>query len=428
MRLDLPDNDGGGAGGASSSGGGANGGASGGDEKTPEIVHRRHSSDPFHGPGGTDPFHGLGEKDPFSGQNDPFSSQDPFSGEAGDAWEDPSAFYDKPPQRQPIPARSDHTPSSSLATQSSGSGGGGASAHQTPSRGFDDNYINSADFTGDSSYEDTNEVLKNIRLMKHLSDSGSDPFHPASDVFMGHNKSLESQGSSGGAGNEQPASDLTPPKTDSYEFPSELAKYPLKREPDSEYQVPRCKEEPTLHMFNYSAKLGPPTAGVTRHESFSRSRNMPLPPLPTEGPAHAPPLPARTGSNTNKPPLPGNHPSMRKQQQQQQSAEEQPKPRLPPMNHPWGNKKRHLGDAAPPTSDGNPPLPPRKKDGPEMTGTSPQPPPPQQQPQQQTRNEDLAFRELIALGYSKAEIDRALRITNDYSMAKMILQEFGGRH
>ena len=107
---------------------------------------------------------------------------------------------------------------------------------------------------------------------------------------------------------------------------------------------------------------------------------------------------------------------MRKQQ-----VEEPPK--LPPLNHPWGNKRLPI-ESTTPTTDNNPPLPPRKKEAPlggEMAGAAPQSPP--------QRKEDLALRELLALGYSKAEIERALKITkNDYTMAKMILQEFGGRH
>lgn len=426
MRMDLPEDE------------VVNSGS--GNSATPEVLHRRVSSDPFHSTGGADPF---------SSQADPFSSQDPFSGGAGGAWEDPAAFYDKPPQRQPIPARSEASglglPQSNIAAGTSG-GGGGTSGLPAGISGFDDSFINSADFTGDSSYEDTCEVLKNLRMMHSSGDmSGKkDHYGAASEVFMGQDKTTENNGGGGGAPggggmrDEMSGADLTPPKTDSYEFPAELAKYPLKRElgnPDS--QPPKAREEPTLHTFNYSSKPQgssnlTSSTSVTRHESFSRSsRNMPLPPLPTEVSGQqqhhrqqvdqAPPLPARAISNSGKPPLPGNHPSTRKQH-----TGDQDPPRLPPLNHPWGNKRVPL-DAGTPSSDSNPPLPPRKKDGPlnvEMGGTpSPQPPP------QQQRKEDLAFRELVALGYSKAEIDRALKITkNDYSMAKMILQEFGGRH
>ena len=405
------------------------GGMVGGGEKssTQDAIHKRHSSDPFHG----------GSADPFA--------QDPFGGDSGaTAWDDPAAFYDKPPSRQPIPVRSEPlaaaTTSSVSTTQpgTTGSSGGGGIV-------LDEHAINSADYTGESSYEDTMEVLQNLQMMKN---SGADPYAPAAAVFMGQDsKKPELQ-----SHNEILSPDLNQEK-DSYQFPTELAKYPLKTRPEAGPTPatmpidtqPRCKEEPTLHTFNYSPKLphssAVPTsssASVTRHESFNRgsSRNMPLPPLPTEAPSqqpspwqphpvdHAPPLPARTMPNSGgKPPLPGNHPSMRKTATTP-STDEQP-PRLPPPNHPWGNK-RHPGEPADSSSQGNPPLPPRKKDGSSGADMPGALPPVQQQA---SRKDDLAMRELIALGYSKAEIDRALKITrNDYNMAKMILQEFGGRH
>ena len=443
VRLDLLDSEegsGSSVGQASGSGGDSRGGGDG--EKQPTALHRRHSSDPFHGTDGTDPF---------SGQADPFSNQDPFSGGASSAWEDPAAFYDKPPQRQPVPARSD-------SAESPAKSGGNSSSF---GQGFDDSFINSTDFTGESSYEDTCEVLKNLRMMKNSMGQGTgggghtEHYAPASEVFMGgadkanraENHGPGGGGGNGGAGIEQSSPDLSCKVGDSYEFPTELAKYPLKQReatPTSmpEAPPPKTREEPTLHTFNYSSKTqascpissGP--GGVARQESFNRSsRNMPLPPIPGETPPppsqhnlrqqpsvdHAPPLPARTNVSTGKPPLPGNHPAMRKQV-------EDP-PRLPPLNHPWGNK-RHPIDNATPTADNNPPLPPRKKEtslGIEMPGASPQSPPQQQSPAQ--RKEELALRELLALGYTKAEIERALKITrNDYTMAKMILQEFGGRH
>ena len=442
MRMDLMESNEGGV-------------VGGGDKSTQEaIVHKRHSSDPFHG-GATDPF-----------------AQDPFGGDSGaSAWDDPAAFYDKPPSRQAIPARSEPsavttaTTSSMSSTQAgptlAGRSGGISSQQQLPSVGIvlDEQAINSADFTGESSYEDTMEVLQNLQLMK----SGADPYAPTSAVFMGQDNKKTDQHSHHLQQQVQGRNEMSSPDSnqekDSYQFPTELAKYPLKAKPEggpSPAQAtmpiesqPRCKEEPTLHTFNYSPKLphSPavvPTSsasGVTRHESFSRSsRNMPLPPLPTEVPTqkqqqqpspwqphpvdHAPPLPARTVPNAGgKPPLPGNHPSMRKAP----PTDEQP-PRLPPPNHPWGNK-RHPGEPTDSAGQGNPPLPPRKKDGSSGAELPGAPPPAAQQQQASSRKDDLAMRELIALGYSKAEIDRALKITrNDYSMAKMILQEFGGRH
>ena len=412
----------------------------GGGDKSQDAFHKRHSSDPFHG-GATDPF-----------------GQDPFGGDSGaSAWDDPAAFYDKPPSRQPIPARSEPsgaaTTSSVSSTQAGTTGGsGGVSAQQHPGGGIvlDDHAINSADFTGESSYEDTIEVLQNLQMMKN---SGADPYAPAAAVFMGQDNKKNEQHfhQQQQSRNEIPSPDLNQEK-DSYQFPTELAKYPLKTRPEAGPTPatmpidtqPRCKEEPTLHTFNYSPK--PPhssavptsSASVTRHESFSRgsSRNMPLPPLPTEVPNqqsspwqphpvdHAPPLPARIVPNSGgKPPLPGNHPSMRKTATTP-STDELP-PKLPPPNHPWGNK-RHPGEPADSSSQGHPPLPPRKKDGSSGADMPGALPPAQQQA---SRKDDLAMRELIALGYSKAEIDRALKITrNDYGMAKMILQEFGGRH
>ena len=425
MRKDLVDSEegsGSSLGQASSGSGegerrGGRGGGEGGREEPPIAPHCHHSSDPFHSSDGIDPFDG--------GQADPFGAMS--------VWKDPTGFYDTPPQRLPnVPARNEST-NPPVTAKSTVVG----------IEAFADSFVDPGDCTGDSSYEDTGELLK-LRFMKMKAmGGGTEHYAPASDVYTGPDKTkrMESHESDEGIAGS-PELDQKP--SDGYEFPAELTKYPFTKEannqatPSTVPEAPPTKlsDQPTLHVFNYSSSKAQatcpvPSSGqpVARHESFGRSaRNMPLPPIPGEAPPpsqhnlrpqatadHAPPLPARPDIISSKPPLPGNHPSMRKQQ-----VEERPK--LPPPNL---HNRRHPIENTTPSPKSNPPLPPRNTEaqsGGKMGGAAPPQSPPQ-------RKEDRALQELFALGYSKAEIERALKITkNDYSMAKEILQEYGGRH
>lgn len=393
---------------------------------------------------------------------DPFSHNqfnDPFS---GSSWNDPSAFYDKP--RSIVSAAS-----ITVETQEDG--------YFELARTTSIANSSTADFTGDSSYEDTSSFLRDIRdRYKGRS---------AEDILPTIQQAQCSNDVADGVAEEQ-AYDLPPTEQvtsippdiavpvpsdvhmGSYDFPTALNRYPFREggdgggassRPAAEDAPVKKSDEPPLHTIQYPMKAMPPTQlsvgsvsgggptsspSVARSESFPRGRsNVPLPPTPLdqEGPAsldssgnrgsHPPPLPARQpgpvgggggGGGASKPL------SVR-----ESSAPPLPpineRPRLPPFNHPWGNKRQARPPNPPlPSHDvHNPPLPPRKKaqggaNGQltESTGSVTTPP--------QTA-EDLAVSDLINKGYQQADIESALRIANNnVELAKSILKEFGGRH
>ena len=393
-------------------------------------------------------------KDHHHQPEDPFSSQsqfgDPFA--TTSAWSDPAAFYDKPRNMMNALTISDTQEDGGyLEIGKATTGGLGLCSTQQQH--------NSADFTGDSSYEDTSCFLQDIHARyknKHPEDLAK--------VVDGntHPVAISSSHSHPGAG--------APPVDEeaqlgSYDFPAALNRYPFK-EPGTEAGVGGYKgeesltsggggkrrEEPTLHTIQYPVQKGlspspqplPSSAAtgasVKRSESYSHTprSNVPLPPLPRdESPKRGgversppPPLPARQmggGGGTKAlvrdsplPPLPSDD-----------------RPRLPPFNHPWGNKKQ----APPPHESCNPPLPPRKKPQSNANG-HPQgvadagPPPPAlgthpvaTPAAAAAPHEDPAMLDLMSKGYQRADIESALRIAkNDYELAKSILKEFRGRH
>lgn len=348
----------------------------------------------------------LPGNDPFP--SDPFTS-DPFSNDAMQ-WDDSSAFYDRPPPPRPyIPGQSVPSPNESALVKTK--------------EKLDDTEI--ASFSVDSqSYEDTLEFLKNCQLKHRAKDNqllvnrspspqkypeskNQATFAPVSQGFLASDKHAKENASvppvkpthvDTNAARQSP----TGKTIGAYEYPVALDKFPSKKSEDD--RAPAV-DEPPLHFLNYTSKGQP--SGVTRHESLSRSRRgMPLPPVPdlkeqapqnlvpANPPISPPPLPARP-RETNGP-----------------SATQ--RPALPPYNYPGGNKK--------PRSEDQPPLPPRRKEpSPNSNGggsTSEIPP-----------EKNAAVFELLALGYTQSEIDRALLVSNNnLALAKLILKEFGGRH
>lgn len=359
--------------------------------------------------------------------DDPFASQfsDPFS---DSGWSDPSAFYDKP--RSVL--------NSSSAPPSAG-----------PTNNLEDGYMeigkttmgvalgttSTADFTGDSSYEDTSSFLQGIHArFRNM---------PPEEVLA----AMAAKKLSGGIGEEMDGTYSVPPvepeggkgipggrcleddaQFGSYDFPSALNMYPFKEGGGAgEDPAARRKEEPPLHTIQYPVQKSP--------QPPARS-NIPLPPIPQEDRASEP------GSREDPPPplparLMGGGPA--KSASPKPSAKDNPlpplpppneRPRLPPYNHPWGNKIKK--QPHPPSStpsgaaaaqDGcNPPLPPRKKP---QGGSNGHP----GESGGSHSHEDPAMLELIGKGYQRADIESALRIAkNDFELAKSILKEFGGRH
>ena len=313
-------------------------------------------------------------------QADPFT-EDPFAGANVEEWSDPAAFYDKPPPPRPSPQKSEELKQEAIA------------------RAICD--VTSADFTGESAYEDTSQFLRDIQrkvagdVLNHEplrreeeeeEDEGPEYDLPPADL-------LESV----------PPVDESEPFVGNYDYPAELSKFP--REGGS-------ADEPALHTMNYSKPTPPSSRAVARHE-------LPLPPLPQkeelsgqlqQQEAQAPPpLPARPGAM--KPLLPSDQ-----------------RPPLPPYT-----VQRKAGAATPTSEDAvsQPPLPPRVS---KPNGSSPSPSPENRSSastatQPPVSNRETAILDLVALGYTRGDVVRALAIVNnDFNMAKKILREFGGRH
>lgn len=384
-----------------------------------EDKHHERGASPQPAKEDIDPFHNvqqLADSDPFL--KDPFTS-DPFAGSA-EEWSDSTAFYDRPPPPRPyVPGQSVPLPSDNAPVKTE--------------MEIDD-CADTANFTGDSAYEDASEFLKTVQAQHRPKDkqqrrspspqysSNQAIFAPASDVFLGsENEGGEpefiplpvapNQRDSNTTKQSPPSKSIGP-----YEYPGALDKFPLKKTED---EKAHSFDEPPLHTMNYASKV----QGLTRHESLSRSRrDMPLPPLPTSN--EQPPPAPQGGHSLSPPPLPA-RPMPTKENALPPGAQApipgaQP-PALPPFNHPWGNKK------PPQRSEDQPPLPPRRKDiSPSFNGGPVAENPPQTD---SPPEKGAAVAELLALGYTQSEIERALVIAkNDLMLAKLILKEFGGRH
>lgn len=422
--------------------------------------------------------------------DDPFS-RDPFY---DTSWNDPSAFYDTPrsvlSNAHPEPPQEDcYIEIGGVTTITAAAATAAVST--------------TADFTGDSSYEDTSSFLQDIRARYKSSHPGevlsipqpaqqgpSDQPVVDDEAFAMYDLPPVE---------EKVATAHIPAKTDenvqlgSYDFPAALNRFPFREGEGGgagggagEDVREKSRDEPPLHTFQYPMQRMPfqhsaseganatsahsSTAGVVRSESISRGSraNVPLPPTPVEqntrgleasGREDPPPLPARQGGALPLKPvplrdvpgaikpvplrdIPGAMPPLKPVPLRDVPAaaavphkpipardgplppvpNANERPLLPPMNHPWGNRKP-LSSA-----QDNPPLPPRNKAAgstnghPDATtgGTAAIP---------QQEDPAPAMLDLMSKGYQRADIESALRIArDDYELAKSILKEFGGRH
>ena len=368
--------------------------------------------------------------------DDPFLQNqfgDPFSG--ANAWNDPSAFYDKP--------RSILNSSSEVKEEDGYMEIGKVTTNASISDPSASSMMsNMADCTGDSSYEDTSSFLQDMRARYKNRPHDEVPM-PGQHFPI---REVDNEGDSGAYDVPPPAEvnskmpDITleeDAQLASYDFPSALKRYP-RGEGAGEDLGGKKSEEPPLHTIQYPSAQRPPQqqqlgvsssgspATVTRSDSVARGRaNVPLPPTPVEQSSlegsgreelAPPPLPARQAGNVAGkasardgplPPLP----------------QPNDRPRLPPMNHPWGNRRPPNQPLPPPPGHDdpyNPPLPPRKKAQGSTNGHEGAAAP---------QKEDPAMLDLMNKGYQRADIESALRIArNDFELARNILKEFGGRH
>ncbi len=341
---------------------------------------------------GDDPFlntEALG--DPFA--HNPFDN-DPFADDNADDWRDSTAFYDHPPPPRPYTAGME-VPKKS----------------PSPEPVPDDLKFDgeTADCTDESAYQDTKDFLEGVQA-KHRGEEfqvSNDNPRLSADLYM-PDMSEPPQSVPEPVAKHSPTSKQSSSGT--YEYPTILDKY-QKRSEDS-----KPSDEPPLHSLTYS-KLAPSAPGnLTRSESLRASgrRAMPLPPLPDDKDQPPLPLPPPAAAivhpiRLSPPPLPA-----------RPMGPPQPGyPSLPPLNHPWGNKKARSEELP-----ANPPLPPRRKEPAPVYNGGNEPP----KPSAGTPETNSSVPELLALGYTLSEIERALIISkNDITLAKLILKEFGGR-
>ncbi len=401
----------------------------------PPPVPTRFQSTEEPRPPNNDPFQPLERASPS-----PMSPVDPFFvdpfGSEQDEWSDPASFYERPPP--PRPVLQSHMPLGRLENGSGdfnddeeevdgeGEGEKEEEGEELPrdvgeSDGFDlASTPQEDDTTGGSAYEDASQFILEAQRRgpskeKSLeTDWGKerDLFSAAGEVFQGEpegegaEEEVESQ-------YDVPSGERCLPDREEhggYEFPTELAKHPYKKG-NADNAVPQVSRgggaspSPVKHTTNSDYARVP-----SRHE-------MPLPPLPTgqaQSYGHALPR-GGTNKTSSPPPLPA-RPLLVKQER------EEPPP-LPPMNFPRRNASQDD-----PT---HPPLPPRgstKKAG----ANGHQAPPPEAAPPTSraggTSVREDGIMELVALGYSRSDVVRALAVSkNDAQLARMILKEFGGR-
>ena len=309
---------------------------------------------------------------------DPFAD-DPFANNSSEWGTDPASFYDKPPPARPLPSR-----------------GARSEINNTQALHPPTDSVDSSDLSGGTgAYEET-EFLKNIQAQKRLEQIHEDSkqeYHAPSNQKDTIYQNTMGDDEDGNEYQVPPDADddiavpLTniqevddPPESKplgKYDYPSALMKYPMAKDDSSSVVggAAISKDEPALHMLNYGSKLPPqaaaPLSGLTRHESLRNTKvsrhDMPLPPIPMEpqqgSPSRGraqidqapPPLPARPSNMKHPSPLAGANTSSA-------PSNTQPVPKLPPLNHPWGNKKQGTG-STPSTERQQPPLPPRKKNG-----------------------------------------------------------------
>ncbi len=411
------------------------------DVPPPPVPFRIESSEEPRPPGSfdDDPFRPLeptSPKDPFLG--DPFSIDQ-------DEWNDPSAFYERPPPPRPVLHSHMLQSHMSQLSMENGSedlkewekwdseegtpGGGGGGKSDPPSPCADE----ASDLTGGSTYEDATQFILEAQKRgpsKERSLEGGDRevnalFVPAGELYRGEQEDQgveqreepSSQGDVACAtfGGEEAEEEHDLLTGSAYDYPAELSKHPY------------TTEEPMLHGMTYGPTGGganPATSRQVANSDYSHTssrHDMPLPPLPTsqsQSYGHASPR-VSCKSTSPAPPLPARPPSIKQDR-------DDPPP-LPPLNFPRKSSSS-------PDDPAQPRLPPRgplKKTGTNGRPSSPPPlyestPPMSRAGGSSIREEGIM--ELVALGYSRSDVVRSLAVSkNDTQLAKLILKEFGGR-
>lgn len=336
--------------------------------------------------------------DPFTKRaTDPFS-EDPFSTESS-TWNDPAAFYDRPPPPRPLPSGpqpwEEEEPSQLEEAEKD--------------MALEDS---TSDFTGGSAYMDTTQFLRREGLLPL--EKSVEQYALAEEVLQ-----IQQEGEEARSDRETMPMHSYSVQDDpiddpgQYEFPSALSRFPVTREGSEEG-----------HMSTKSQHTAASKSSVSRPD-------MPLPPVPGDGgrvDMPLPPLPTSTSTSNCTPLLPARPSGLRHSRSPSGSGTSLPVP--PPAT------STAARDA--PLANNLPPLPPRNRAAINGNARTTSPTPPQNSstletprsqgsmPRGQARED--AIMELVSLGYSRSDVVRALAVaSNDFNLAKLILKEFGAR-
>ena len=354
-------------------------------------------------------FDGTGVgSNPFGVTGDPFNAHDPFEliGKLNDpfdpfnigvtGWDNPAALYDRPPQYNQLETVNDdfkhddvhHNISSPVLSLDLMHNGLALSPPST--KPIEDN-----DCTGES-YEDVADFIR-VAQQRDASLLTEASFNPVASVF------------------QIPTHDGNASPQETYDFPAALDRHPSREmlndasqlEEESANPVISCEKGPheslkedvvesngfhsqTLQQSELSQLPQPPTRQPD-HPAYQLDQ-VPIPPL--RYPDHLPPLPSKGPCDQN-PPLPA------------------------PRSTTCASTQRLEPTLKPKTNGQTSPNP--IEQGFEKGAT------PCLSPSRPKSREDTIV-ELCALGYSRSDVVRAMSISsNDYHLAKKILQEFGHR-
>lgn len=393
--------------------------------------------------------------------DDPFT-RDPFY---DSSWNDPSAFYDTP--RSVLNAKPEAQEDCYIEI-----GGVTTTAAATTAAAS-----TTADFTGDSSYEDTSSFLLDIRArfknslpgeMLHVTQAHHGPSEQQevddTAAAMYDLPPIEKDKVSATAPAKPSSTVNADTQFGSYDFPAALSRFPFREGGEGggageDTGKEKSRDEPPLHTIQYPTQRMPfqhsvsesvsvttavcSTTGVVRSESVSHGSraNIPLPPTPLEqnlrglessGRVEPPPLPARQGGALPLKPVP-----LRDVPVAMPTAMPPLKP-VPLRDVPGAavhHKPAPARDGAlPPIPNANdrPPLPPMNlswRNKKQAAGSSAQdnpPLPPRNKAGGSSANghpdgsanatpqhEDPTMLDLMSKGYQRADIESALRIAKN---------------
>lgn len=278
-----------------------------------------------------------------------------------------------------------------------------------------------SDTTGGSTYEDASDIIR-AAIERRTQVEGGMP-EPPRPLYRDNNSSPtfelpddvteNVERVNNNNDNNRPDSPVDSP----YEFPSALQRHPqannnnvtttttTSSKPDNPTPPINRREEPHMELMSFTTRKPSP---VPEHRPFNPQ--MELPPLPDKQVSRSKSVePTPRGRNFISPP-----PSSTC------SGGSGNEPPLPPRNFPRGGGMAN-GPQEPPLPPRNPTSRMSSSPGPPTHAPPPQVPPPRV-------NREAIVTELMALNYSRADVVKALAISqNNPDLARMILEGFGSK-